>query len=99
MPGVLAARTIHSVLSGVIRQRFAASARALTEATERTGSMYTDSGQRMGHLFGTRVVRDVMEEMSALQARSATTRSTELPLLPDGLVPTPDGLAWQEPTP
>lgn len=80
--------------------KFAASTQALTDAAARTGGMDTDSGQRMGHLFSAPVVRDVMEEMNALQARGATAADTvEAPLLPYGLVPSRDGLAWAEPTP
>lgn len=79
-------------------EKFSASTRALTEAAARTGGMDTDSGQRMGHLLGAPVVREVMEEMNALQARGATgENTTEPPLLDGGLVPTPDGLAWAEP--
>ncbi|WAC55389.1 tryptophan 7-halogenase [Gordonia sp. SL306] len=78
--------------------KFSASTRALTEATERTGGMDTDSGQRMGHMFSAPVVRDVMEEMNAFQARGAAgDASVEPPLLDGGLVPSADGLAWVEP--
>ena len=78
--------------------KFAASTEALTAAAARTGGMDTDSGQRMGHMFSAPVVRDVMEEMNALQARGATAeRTIEAPLLADGLVPSADGLAWAEP--
>lgn len=83
-----------------IIERFSASTAALTEAAERTGGMDTDSGQRMGHLFDTQVVRDVMEEMNAFQARGAVgTDGTEPPLLDGGLVPSADGLSWAEPAP
>ncbi|MFW0785674.1 tryptophan 7-halogenase [Gordonia sp. CPCC 206044] len=78
--------------------KFAASTKALTEATEKTGGMDTDSGQRMGHMFNAPVVRDVMEEMNAFQARGAVGEgSIEPPLLEGGLVPSADGLAWAEP--
>ncbi|MEE4023062.1 tryptophan 7-halogenase [Gordonia sp. PKS22-38] len=79
-------------------EKFTASTKALTEATDRTGGMDTDSGQRMGHMFSAPVVRDVMEEMNALQARAATgSNGVEPPLLEGGLVPSLDGLAWTEP--
>ncbi|MFW0794707.1 tryptophan 7-halogenase [Gordonia sp. CPCC 205515] len=81
-----------------IIEKFTASTKALTEATNKTGGMDTDSGQRMGHMFSAPVVRDVMEEMNAFQARGATGAATvEAPLLHGGLVPTDDGLAWAEP--
>ncbi|WP_130839247.1 tryptophan 7-halogenase [Corynebacterium neomassiliense] len=83
-----------------IVERFTASTRALADAAEKTGSMHTDSGQRMGHLFGTENVRDVMEEMNAFQARGAEgSEGLEPPLLEGGLVPSRDGLAWAEPEP
>lgn len=81
-----------------IVSRFRRSSDALTEAARATGGMDTDSGQRMGHMFGAPVVREVMEEMNALQARGAVgDRATEPPLLEGGLVPSADGLAWAEP--
>lgn len=81
-----------------IVEKFSASTRALTEATEKTGGMDTDSGQRMGHMFSAPVVRDVMEEMNAFQARGASgDGAIEPPLLDGGLVPSADGLAWAEP--
>ncbi|MEE3850345.1 tryptophan 7-halogenase [Gordonia sp. LSe1-13] len=81
-----------------IVEKFTASTRALTDATEKTGGMDTGSGQRMGHMFSAPVVRDVMEEMNALQARSAVgSNGVEPPLLEGGLVPSADGLAWAEP--
>lgn len=79
-------------------EKFSASTRALTEAAAKTGGMDTDSGQRMKHMFNAPVVRDVMEEMNAFQARGAGG-SIEPPLLAGGLVPSPDGLAWTEPVP
>ncbi|MFT4086264.1 MAG: tryptophan 7-halogenase [Gordonia sp. (in: high G+C Gram-positive bacteria)] len=79
-------------------ERYHASAQDLTAAAERTGAFDTDKGRRMGHLFGTRVVRDVMEEMNALQARTAAGEaSVEPPILDGGLVPAADGLSWVEP--
>ncbi|MFW0790733.1 tryptophan 7-halogenase [Gordonia sp. CPCC 205333] len=79
-------------------QRFEESTAELTEATQRTGGMDTDSGQRMGHMFGAPVVREVMEEMNALQARVATgSARVEPPILDGGLVPSADGLHWVEP--
>ena len=78
--------------------KFSASTQALTEAAEKTGGMDTDSGQRMKHMFNTPVVRDVMEEMNAFQARGAGGL-IEPPLLDGGLVPSADGLAWAEPAP
>ena len=78
--------------------RFSASSQALTDAAERTGGMDTDSGQRMGHMFSAPVVREVMEEMNAFQARGAVgTGAVEPPLLDGGLVPSADGLSWAEP--
>jgi halogenation protein CepH len=76
--------------------RFASSTRALTEAASKTGGMDTDSGQRMKHMFNAPVVREVMEEMNAFQARGGGG-SVEPPLLDGGLVPSADGLAWAEP--
>ncbi|MFF0814415.1 tryptophan 7-halogenase [Rhodococcus sp. NPDC003318] len=79
-------------------ERFTASTKALTEAAARTGGMDTDAGQRMNHLFKTPVVREVMEEMNAFQARGvAGSAQVEPPLLEGGLVPSADGLAWAEP--
>ncbi|OXM53093.1 tryptophan 7-halogenase [Amycolatopsis alba] len=81
-----------------VAERFEQSTRQMAEAAERTGGMETDSGQRMNHLFGTPVVREVMEEMNAIQARGVAGEAlVEPPLLPDGLVPTEDGLGWAEP--
>ncbi|MFG1791119.1 tryptophan 7-halogenase [Nocardia sp. NPDC049149] len=78
--------------------KFRASTEALTTATTKTGGMETDSGQRMGHLFNAPVVRSVMEEMNALQARGLSgTATVEPPLLDGGLVPSADGLSWAEP--
>ncbi|GEK03983.1 hypothetical protein [Streptomyces sp. 1-11] len=78
--------------------RFARSSEDLARAAERTGGMQSDSGQRMNHLFATPVVREVMEEMNALQANSGESREVvEPPLLDGGLVPTGDGLGWTEP--
>ncbi|GAA5056317.1 tryptophan 7-halogenase [Nocardia callitridis] len=78
--------------------KFASSTEALTEATTKTGGMDTDSGQRMNHMFNAPVVRDVMEEMNAFQARAATGADTvEAPLLEGGLVPSSDGMHWAEP--
>ncbi|MGW0039542.1 tryptophan 7-halogenase [Gordonia sp. NPDC003376] len=79
-------------------ERFRSSSEALTAAAAKTGGMDTDSGQRMGHMFSAPVVREVMEEMNALQARGAVAEgATEPPLLDGGLVPSADGLAWAEP--
>lgn len=81
-----------------LAERINASSAALTTATTKTGGMDTDSGQRMRHMFGAPVVREVMEEMNALQARGATGAATvEPPLLDGGLVPSADGLRWAEP--
>ncbi|MEV4451891.1 MULTISPECIES: tryptophan 7-halogenase [Streptomyces] len=81
-----------------VAERFARSAEDISRAAERTGGMETDSGQRMNHLFSAPVVREVMEEMNALQANSGEgTEVVEPPLLEGGLVPTPDGLGWAEP--
>ncbi|MFT4127788.1 MAG: tryptophan 7-halogenase [Gordonia sp. (in: high G+C Gram-positive bacteria)] len=81
-----------------IAARFRESSDALADAAAKTGGMDTESGQRMGHMFSAPVVRDVMAEMSALQARTVVTeRSIEPPLLDGGLVPSADGLSWAEP--
>ncbi|WP_431971043.1 tryptophan 7-halogenase [Nocardia sp. bgisy134] len=80
-------------------ERFARSSKDIADAAAKTGDMDTDSGQRMAHLFGAPVVREVMEEMNAIQAIMAGRGEVlEPPLLSDGLVPTADGLGWTEPT-
>ncbi|MFD4181224.1 tryptophan 7-halogenase [Rhodococcus sp. NPDC058514] len=80
-----------------VAHRFSGSSNALTSATEKTGGMDTHTGQRMNHLFGTPVVRDVMEEMNAIQMQGVHGRSiVDTPLLSGGLVPTEDGLGWAE---
>jgi len=77
---------------------FRESSGALADAVERTGTMQTASGERMHHLFGTPVVREVMQEMNNIQVRGVQGEvAREAPLLDDGLVPSPDGLAWAEP--
>jgi halogenation protein CepH len=77
---------------------FQKSSGALADAVERTGTMQTASGERMHHLFGTPVVREVMTEMNNIQVRGVQGDvAKEAPLLDDGLVPSPDGLAWAEP--
>jgi FAD-dependent halogenase len=76
---------------------FRESSGALADAVERTGAMDTETGDRMHHLFGTPVVRDVMAEMNNVQVRGVLgEQARELPLLEDGLVPSADGLAWTE---
>ncbi|GAA2336158.1 tryptophan 7-halogenase [Dactylosporangium salmoneum] len=75
-----------------------ASSEALAGAVERTGDMQTPSGERMHHLFGTPVVREVMQEMNNIQVRGVQgEQARELPLLEGGLVPSGDGLGWTEP--
>ncbi|MET7425491.1 tryptophan 7-halogenase [Dactylosporangium sp. NPDC005555] len=77
---------------------FRASSEKLADAIEKTGTMQTPSGERMHHLFGTPVVREVMTEMNAIQVRGVQGEAArELPLLEDGLVPSADGLGWAEP--
>ncbi|WP_250029480.1 tryptophan 7-halogenase [Paractinoplanes maris] len=72
---------------------------ALADAVERTGDMQTESGERMHHLFGTPVVREVMQEMNNIQVRGIRgADAKELPLLDNGLVPGPDGLSWMDPS-
>ena len=76
---------------------FRESSGALAGAVERTGTMQTPSGERMHHLFGTPVVREVMTEMNNIQVRGVQGDvAREAPLLDDGLVPSPDGLGWAE---
>jgi halogenation protein CepH len=77
---------------------FQQSSGALAGAVERTGTMQTPSGERMHHLFGTPVVREVMQEMNAIQVRGVRGASAhEAPLLDGGLIPSADGLGWAEP--
>ncbi|GAA4232125.1 NAD(P)/FAD-dependent oxidoreductase [Actinomadura meridiana] len=88
-----------SALSGAAKtaERFAGSSRSLSDAVDATGDMTTASGERMNHLFGVPVVGDVMREMNQIQHRGVVGDATrEAPLLPGGLVPTADGLAWTE---
>ncbi|GAA2889819.1 FAD-binding protein [Actinoplanes cyaneus] len=76
---------------------FRESSGALADAVERTGAMDTETGDKMHHLFGTPVVREVMAEMNNVQVRGVLgEQARELPLLEDGLVPSADGLAWTE---
>ncbi|MEV8633924.1 tryptophan 7-halogenase [Streptosporangium sp. NPDC051023] len=86
-----------TLVGGVHSREPALSSRNLAEAVERTGTMQTESGERMFHLFGTPVVTDVMQEMNQIQARGVLGEQTpEAPLLPGGLVPAYDGLGWAE---
>ncbi|GAA3083990.1 tryptophan 7-halogenase [Streptosporangium carneum] len=86
-----------TLVGGVHSRELALSSRNLAEAVERTGTMQTESGERMFHLFGTPVVTDVMQEMNQIQARGVLGEQTpEAPLLPGGLVPARDGLGWAE---
>ncbi|MBM2616685.1 tryptophan 7-halogenase [Actinoplanes sp. LDG1-06] len=81
-----------------LTQSFQESSGALADAVERTGSMQTESGERMHHLFGTPVVREVMTEMNNIQVRGVQgAEAVEAPLLENGLVPAADGLSWTEP--
>jgi halogenation protein CepH len=81
-----------------VTDRFAASSAELADAVVRTGPARTESGERMGELFGTPVVGEVMEEMNRIQRRGVTgPATTEPPLLPGGLVPTADALRWTTP--
>jgi halogenation protein CepH len=83
--------------AGSLVEEFRKSSGALADAVERTGSMQTESGERMHHLFGTPVVREVMTEMNNIQVRGVRGEDAfEAPLLEHGLVPTPDGLSWTE---
>lgn len=78
-----------------IAARFRGSSAALAAAVESTGTMSTPTGDRMGHLFGAPVVGEVMTEMNNIQVRGVLgAASRERPLLPEGLVPTDDGLHW-----
>jgi halogenation protein CepH len=44
------------------------------------------------------VVREVMQEMNAIQVRGVRGGlAREAPLLDGGMVPSPDGLGWAEP--
>ncbi|MER7278468.1 tryptophan 7-halogenase [Dactylosporangium sp. NPDC000244] len=87
----------HSGERALVRT-FQAASDDLAGAVERTGSMQTTSGERMHHLFGTPVVREVMAEMNNIQVRGVQGEAArELPLLDGGLVPAPDGLSWADP--
>ncbi|GAA1009560.1 FAD-binding protein [Acrocarpospora pleiomorpha] len=86
-----------TLVGGLHSRELALSSRDLADAVERTGTMQTESGERMFHLFGTPVVTDVMQEMNQIQSRGVHgERTPEAPLLPGGLVPTADGLGWAE---
>jgi FAD-dependent halogenase len=81
-----------------IAERFRTSSAELGAAVEATGAAQTESGEKMGRLFGTTNVTDVMNQMNAIQTRGALGEAAhESPLLPGGLVPTPDGRSWTEP--
>ncbi|MEK2492607.1 tryptophan 7-halogenase [Kitasatospora purpeofusca] len=81
-----------------LAEQFASSSKSLADAVAATGSMQTESGERMDHLFGAKVVGDVMQEMNEIQRRGVLgTAIKESPLLEGGLVPGPDGLSWAEP--
>ncbi|KAA9159084.1 tryptophan 7-halogenase [Amycolatopsis acidicola] len=78
-----------------VRQRFRESSKNLVDAVDRTGTMQTESGEKMFELFGTRVVSDVMQGMNEVQSRGAYgVHTKENPVRPGGLVPTADGLRW-----
>lgn len=78
--------------------RFRTSSTDLNRAVEETGTMQTESGERMFKLFGTKVVSDVMQGMNEVQSRGVYgTRSAENPVREGGLVPTDDGLHWHDP--
>lgn len=83
-----------------LKERFGSSSRDLADAVTRTGPAQSESGEQMGELFGTRVVSEVMKGMNEIQARASLggTSALERPLFPDGLVPSPDGLAWAVPS-
>ncbi|GJF33553.1 FAD-binding protein [Kitasatospora sp. NE20-6] len=84
--------------STAMAERFSASSKALADAVAATGSMQTATGERMNHLFGAKVVGDVMQEMNEIQRRGVLGAGIkENPLLPGGLVPGTDGLSWAEP--
>lgn len=81
-----------------VRNRFQNSSADLASAVARTGTMQTESGERMFALFGTEVVSEVMQGMNEVQNRGVYgAESLESPLREDGLVPTVDGLHWREP--
>ncbi|MFC4536725.1 tryptophan 7-halogenase [Sphaerisporangium dianthi] len=68
----------------------------LVEAVARTGPAQTESGERMGALFGAPVVAEVMREMNQIQAGVLGNPHKQPPLLPSDLVPSPDHLRWAE---
>lgn len=70
--------------------------RQLSEAVARTGPARTPSGERMGTLFGTPVVTEVMREMNQMQAGVVGRPDKQPPILPGGLVPSPGNLHWTE---
>ncbi|MFI1993518.1 tryptophan 7-halogenase [Actinoplanes sp. NPDC020271] len=83
--------------AGRLAGDFRESSGALADAVQKTGAMDTETGDRMHHLFGTPVVREVMAEMNNVQVRGVLGQDArELPLLENGLVPSADGLAWTE---
>ncbi|MET9145850.1 tryptophan 7-halogenase [Streptomyces sp. NPDC004042] len=82
-----------------LKERFGGSSRELADAVTRTGPAQTESGERMGELFGTQVVTEVMQGMNEVQARASMGGATTLekPLFEDGLVASSDGLGWAVP--
>ncbi|MEU9736438.1 tryptophan 7-halogenase [Streptomyces sp. NPDC048002] len=99
--GVSAANAGETALIDVdtLKERFSTSSKDLADAVDRTGPAQSESGERMGELFGTQVVTDVMQGMNEIQARASlgTATSLERPLFDDGLVASPDGLGWALP--
>lgn len=85
---------------GALTSRYSSSSASLSTAVDRTGAMQTPTGERMDKLFSVPVVGDVMAEMNRIQTRAVVgPTAVEPPLLPGGLVPSPDGLAWTLPAP
>ncbi|NJP46797.1 tryptophan 7-halogenase [Actinacidiphila epipremni] len=84
-----------------LKERFGSSSKDLADAVTRTGPAQSESGERMGELFGTQVVTEVMQGMNEIQARASMGGVTTLekPLFEGGLVASPDGLGWALPTP
>ncbi|MFF0598800.1 tryptophan 7-halogenase [Streptomyces antibioticus] len=99
--GVSAVNSGESALmdTEALKERFSASSKDLAGAVDRTGPAQSESGEQMGELFGTQVVTDVMQGMNEIQARASLGGATTLerPLFEDGLIASPDGLAWSVP--
>jgi len=84
--------------SALTSKRFETASRDLSDAVAATGPMQTESGEKMTALFRAPVVADVMAEMNQIQTRGVVGEGVrESPVLPGGLVPSPDGLGWAVP--